>query len=50
MIYLIIGKYRTGMAELVDEFDSKDEAEQMLAEYRMAYGPDWLLYIRSRGK
>lgn len=46
MTYHIWGRYKgTGKAEVVDEFDTKDEAEKMVREYRIAYGSDWTVWI-----
>lgn len=35
--------------EVIDVFETKEEAEEMLAEYRQAYGSEWSLWI-SRGR
>jgi hypothetical protein len=43
-MYKIMGRY-AGRTEEIDEFDSKEEAENMLGEYRMAYGAGWSLWI-----
>ena len=43
-MYKIIGTYR-GNTEVVDEADTEEEAEYMLGEYSMAFGPDWALSI-----
>jgi hypothetical protein len=45
-MFKIIGVYQ-GQKEVVDEFETRDEAETMLMEYRIAYGASWHLYIRS---
>ena len=42
----IRGKYPGLAWETIDEFDTKEEAQEMLAEYRMAYGSEWILAIR----
>lgn len=41
----ILGKYKNLPIERIDEFDTKKEAEKMLVEYRMAFGPDFSLWI-----
>lgn len=46
MAWAIKGKYPGIPEETIDEFDTKEEAEKMLAEYRMAYGPGWIFHIR----
>lgn len=40
----IVGIYQ-GTREIIDTFDTKEEAEKMLSEYKMAYGTDWYLYV-----
>lgn len=42
--FRIYGQYR-GRTELIDEFETEKEAQRCLSEYRMAYGPGWLLWI-----
>lgn len=42
--FRIYGQYQ-GRAELIDEFETEKEARRCLSEYRMAYGPGWLLWI-----
>lgn len=42
--YKIMGKYN-GRAEEVDTADSQEEVDEMLAEYRMAFGTGWNLWI-----
>lgn len=44
-MYKIIGKY-CGVTEEIDEFETREEAMQMLTEYRMAYGSEWKLWIK----
>ena len=31
--------------EVIDQFETKSEAEDNLAQYRMAFGSNWKLYI-----
>ena len=38
----IIGIYR-GESEIIDTAESKDEANQLVTEYRMAFGSDWII-------
>lgn len=47
-MYVIRGKYTGCSWEDIDEFDTKEEAERMLSEYRMAYGSGWLFAIKHR--
>lgn len=42
--YIIMGSYQ-GKTEEIDNFETLSEAETMLAEYRLAYGIDWNLWI-----
>ena len=48
-VYKIRGKYPGCPWEDIDEFDTKEEAQAMLSEYRMAYGPEWRLCIKKEG-
>ena len=48
MYYVIRGKYPDSEWEDIDWFDTRKEAEEMLAEYQTAYGPEWLLTIKKR--
>jgi len=43
-MFRIFGRY-AGQTEEIDSFDTQDEAERMLSEYRMAYGSGWSLWI-----
>jgi hypothetical protein len=45
-MFKIIGVYR-GEKEELDSFETREEAEAMLVEYKLAYGSSWYLYIRS---
>ena len=45
MVYNVIGKYGHREAELLDSFDDMETAQDMAAEYRMAYGQGWSIYI-----
>ena len=45
-MYEIRGKYPGEPWETIDEVDTKSEAERLLKEYKMAYGPVWRLCIR----
>ena len=44
-VYNVIGKYGHREAELLDSFDDMETAQEMAAEYRMAYGHGWSIYI-----
>ena len=45
-MYKLMGKYGKQQAEEIDEFETREEAMQMLTEYRMAYGNEWKLWIK----
>jgi len=45
-MYEIRGKYPGEPWETIDEADTKQEANRLLAEYRMAYGPEWRLCVK----
>ena len=47
-MYVIRGKYPGQAWEDIDEFDSREETEKMLAEYQLAYGSEWLFTIKKR--
>ena len=44
-MFKIMGKYLKGAWEVVDEFDTRAEADKMLTEYQLAYGTGWLLKV-----
>ena len=44
-MFKIYGKYSNLPKEIIDEFDTREEALEMLTEYRMAYGHEWKLWI-----
>lgn len=41
-----MGSTRGEPWETIDEADTRQEANRLLAEYRMAYGPEWRLCIK----
>lgn len=43
-MFKIYGTYK-GNRELIDEADTMKEAKYMLGEYRLAFGPEWLITI-----
>ncbi len=45
-MYKIIGTYKNCNKEVIDEFDTKYEAEKMLIEYRFRFGSDYTLWIK----
>lgn len=45
-MYEIRGKYPGCPWETIDEANTKQEAACLLAEYRMAYGPEWRLCMK----
>ena len=47
-MFVIRGKYPGCEWEDIDEFETREEAEKMLAEYRTAYGSEWSLTIKKR--
>lgn len=45
-MWKIKGKYSgSPYWEEIDSFETEDEANKMLAEYRMAFGSGWLLKV-----
>lgn len=49
MTYAIIGRYEgqkfSRDPEKVDTAESREDAETLLGEYRMAFGPEWTLWV-----
>ncbi len=43
-MYKILGTYK-GTTEVVDQTNTQEDAEYMLQEYSLAFGPDWTLRI-----
>lgn len=43
-MYVIWGRYGA-QEEQIDETSSREEAETLLGEYRMAFGDNWELWI-----
>ncbi len=41
----IVGKYR-GHREILDRADLREEADYLLSEYRMAFGPNWKIELK----
>lgn len=44
-MFIIMGCYH-GYREEIDTADTKKEAEELLREYKMAFGPDYFVYIK----
>ena len=45
-MYRIVGSYQGKPEEVIDRFRTRKEAELMLAEYSLAFGSGWTLYIK----
>ena len=46
MLYRIIGVIDDShQEEVIDQFETKSEAKENLAQYRMAFGSNWKIYI-----
>lgn len=43
-----INSKQGGTVETIDEFQTRKEAREMIAEYRMAFGAGYDLYLSSR--
>ena len=43
-MWKIVGTYR-GNSEVIDEFETEEEAKKMLAEYQLAFGPEWSMIV-----
>lgn len=48
-MYTIVGKYKNTAWEELDCFDTLEECTRCLAEYRMAYGNDWIIDFETKG-
>lgn len=44
-MYAIIGKYKDNEPEQIDTFETRSEARAMLAEYVLAFGAGWTLWV-----
>lgn len=44
-MFKIMGRYKGGRQEEIDSFDSREEADRMLGEYRMAFGTTYMLWV-----
>lgn len=44
-MYRIMASYKGGTPECVDECDDEREANRLVGEYRMAYGPDFRVWV-----
>ena len=49
-MYTLMGKYKNGRQEEIDTAETKHDADYLLQEYRLAFGPAWLLWIESKGE
>ena len=47
-MFVILGHYAGAEVEEIDTEDTKEEAEELLAEYQYAFGPTFILYIEER--
>lgn len=45
-MYKVRGKYKGHPWEDIDEFDTLEEAIAMRNEYRIAFGPDWMIRVK----
>lgn len=48
MAYIILGKYGNRSPEEIDSFETLQEAEYNLREYRLAFGSGWSLWISKK--
>jgi len=45
-MYKVIGRLKSSLQEeVIDEFETKKEAQSNLIEYRLVFGSNWKLYI-----
>ena len=47
-VWVIVGRYPGCPKEDIDSFDTYKEARKMLQEYRLAFGPEWSLGLKSK--
>ena len=48
-MWIIKGKHQ-GREEEIDQAETEEEIDYMLAEYRIAFGPGWLLWKKEKKK
>ena len=48
MTWYIVGQYLSASKEVIDEAESRKEANYLLKEYRMAFGPGWSIWLANR--
>jgi len=44
-MYLVIGKYK-GTSEVLDESETKEFAQYLAKEYKIAFGSEWTITIK----
>jgi len=44
IVYKIVGTCK-GKSEVIDEAENKANAQYLVQEYHMAFGPDWIISI-----
>lgn len=49
-MFVVLGRYKDGEEEQVDQAETQREAEFLLGEYQVAYGRDWTLRISEQGE
>lgn len=47
-MYVIVGLSQNGDREIIDSADTVQEAQYLTREYRLAFGPGWLINWRKR--
>ena len=48
-MFQIVGRYKDKIIEEIDSFDTEEEAQAMLNEYRLAFAHDFALWIEVTG-
>lgn len=50
MKYEIFGRLNDGQPGSIDEADSKEEADYLIGEYRLAFSSGWSIWCESRAE
>jgi len=49
-MYKIMGSYRGGPLEELDEADNREDALFLVREYRLAFGDGWAITLKRTGR
>jgi len=46
--YVIWGQYRLDDPEEIDSAETKEDADYLRKEYKLAFGSEWRIYVKTR--